>query len=265
MRFADHALARRLEAADAEKHVRFVEARSRLATGEICGVIQVGGGVGAFAGTGIPYSRAVGLGLGSPVSDEELDQLAAFYQARGAAACVSLCPLAAQEMIRRLGERGYRLDHPMHTWFRELQSGWSYPPPPPQLSVRVIVGGEEPRWVQTALDLDISPPPDSVVSTVPHMRGASAYLASIADEPAGAGMMLVHEGVACLFSGNTRVRFRQQGLQHALLAARLSDAASQGCDLAMVHTEPGSPSQRNVERMGFRLAYTLFRLERPPD
>jgi hypothetical protein len=34
-------------------------------------------------------------------------------------------------------------------------------------------------------------------------------------------------------------------------AARLA-----GCDLGMVITSPGSHSQRNVERLGFQVAYT---------
>jgi hypothetical protein len=33
-------------------------------------------------------------------------------------------------------------------------------------------------------------------------------------------------------------------------------AAEQGCDLAMMCAAPGSASQRNAERQGFRIAYT---------
>ena len=49
---------------------------------------------------------------------------------------------------------------------------------------------------------------------------------------------------------------RKLGVQYALIAARLAAATEAGCDLAVVYTEPGSESQRNVERLGFRLAYT---------
>jgi hypothetical protein len=43
----------------------------------------------------------------------------------------------------------------------------------------------------------------------------------------------------------------------ALLAgARLQHAASLGCDRAMPGAGPGSASQRNAERQGFRIAYT---------
>jgi len=50
-----------------------------------------------------------------------------------------------------------------------------------------------------------------------------------------------------------------------LLHARLTTAAAAGCDLATVQTAPGNASQRNVERLGFRLAYTKLALLREPD
>ena len=68
--------------------------------------------------------------------------------------------------------------------------------------------------------------------------------------------MAVHDRVASLFGASTRVPHRNLGVQHALIAARLAAATEAGCDLAVVDTEPGSDSQRNVERLGFRLGYT---------
>jgi hypothetical protein len=49
---------------------------------------------------------------------------------------------------------------------------------------------------------------------------------------------------------------RHRGAQLALLAARLNVASGLGCDLAMMAALPGSGSQRNAERNGFRIAYT---------
>ena len=46
------------------------------------------------------------------------------------------------------------------------------------------------------------------------------------------------------------------GVQSALLATRLADAAGQGCEIAVVTTQPGSKSQQNVQRQGFELLYT---------
>jgi hypothetical protein len=40
---------------------------------------------------------------------------------------------------------------------------------------------------------------------------------------------------------------------------RLRFAADQGCDLALMGALPGSASQRNAERQGFRIAYTRLK------
>jgi len=41
-----------------------------------------------------------------------------------------------------------------------------------------------------------------------------------------------------------------------LLRARLQAAAEAGCEFAVVVTNGGSDSQRNCERLGFRVAYS---------
>jgi GNAT superfamily N-acetyltransferase len=48
---------------------------------------------------------------------------------------------------------------------------------------------------------------------------------------------------------------RGRGLQVELVRARLAWATAQGCDLAASATEPGTASQRTLERCGFRAAY----------
>ncbi|MGQ9489469.1 MAG: GNAT family N-acetyltransferase [Anaerolineae bacterium] len=94
------------------------------------------------------------------------------------------------------------------------------------------------------------------------MAHTTCYLAWLDGQPAGAATLALHNGVASLFGTSTRLGFRNRGVQTALLVARLTDAVAAGCDLALIHTEPGSPSQRNVERLGFRLAYTGLLWER---
>ncbi|MCA1573915.1 MAG: GNAT family N-acetyltransferase, partial [Acidobacteria bacterium] len=56
---------------------------------------------------------------------------------------------------------------------------------------------------------------------------------------------------------------RKQGAQLALLEGRLRYAAQQGCDIAMMGALPGSGSQRNAERNGFRIAYTRVKWHLP--
>jgi GNAT superfamily N-acetyltransferase len=66
----------------------------------------------------------------------------------------------------------------------------------------------------------------------------------------------IHDGVA-LFGGSATVpELRRRGLQAALVHKRMHYAFDHGCDLAMMVAQPGSDSQRNAERKGFRIAYT---------
>ena len=64
------------------------------------------------------------------------------------------------------------------------------------------------------------------------------------------------DGVALMAGASTVPEGRRQGAQLALLDARFRFAAYQGCDVAMMCASPGSASQRNAERHGFRIAYT---------
>ena len=72
------------------------------------------------------------------------------------------------------------------------------------------------------------------------------------------------DGLAQLAGASTLPLHRRRGVQSALLRARLLDAASRGCDLAVVTTEPASKSQENAQRAGFTLLYPRAILVRRP-
>ena len=74
-------------------------------------------------------------------------------------------------------------------------------------------------------------------------------------------MVSIYDGVT--LGASTIPEARNQGAQLALLDARLRYGASHGCDIAMMCAEPGSSSQRNAERQGFRIAYTRIKWRLP--
>jgi Acetyltransferase (GNAT) family len=89
-------------------------------------------------------------------------------------------------------------------------------------------------------------------------RGLS-FLAELDGRPIATGAMFIHNGVALLAGASTIPEGRKQGAQLALLESRLRYAVEKGCDLAMMVALPGSASQRNAERQGFRIAYTRIK------
>ena len=79
-------------------------------------------------------------------------------------------------------------------------------------------------------------------------------LALVDGEAAAGGGVSVRDGLVSLFGAATLPRFRNRGVQTALIRRRLEWAA--GCELARTCTRPGTTSQRNAERLGFRVVYT---------
>src|SRR6185312_1437053 len=94
--------------------------------------------------------------------------------------------------------------------------------------------------------------------------GTERYAALRDGVIAGGATMRMAEGVAQLTGAATAPAHRRRGIQTALLAARLADAAEAGCDVAVVTTQPGSKSQQNAQRQGFDLLYTRAVLVRQP-
>lgn len=81
-------------------------------------------------------------------------------------------------------------------------------------------------------------------------------MAEVDGKPGAAGVLSIHDNIALFGGAATVPELRRRGLQTALLHERMRYAFERGCDLAMMVAVPGSDSQRNAERKGFRIAYT---------
>lgn len=92
--------------------------------------------------------------------------------------------------------------------------------------------------------------------------GMYCFVAEKDGQSVAAASLCLHEGVALLAGASTLPAARRQGAQAALLQARLRFAVEQGAELAMMVAQPGSGSQRNAERQGFRLVYTRTKWQR---
>lgn len=86
--------------------------------------------------------------------------------------------------------------------------------------------------------------------------GWRLYLARVGGTPAGAALLTLEDDLGYLANASTLPEFRRRGVQTALIAARIADAADAGCDAVSSQAEFGSASQRNLERAGLRVAYT---------
>ncbi len=197
------------------------------------------------------WDRVSGMAAG----DEALiDEILAWYQAAGVACTFDIVPhQSSTELLRALAERGF------------FQSGFRttlYGVPESNESAVAGIVVQEQRDLKLFLDLAVKTRfvgrDDEIWKEYTRVQFSESrcYVAFIDGEPAAHAVMIVGERTATFGFGATLEKYRGRGCQGALLSARLADAAKAGCDLAIVQANPGSVSQRNIERAGMRVAYT---------
>jgi len=267
MQFMDLEFARRLELAEAFAARACAEAAGRVHPNLAVAIEEIAGGVAVFTGIGSPITQAVGVGLNGPVSDAELDRLETFYASRGAPVALELCPLVDLSLYETLAKRGYQLREVSNVLFREVMAGESFTSPGGEAAVRPASPDEESLWALTVAQgfAEHIPVTQSILDVMVgffHRADACCFLAFVGKEVAGGAVVSAHDGVGGLFGASTLPAFRRRGVQTALLAARLAWACDHRCNIAVSIAQPGSASQRNIERFGFRVAYTRTKLIR---
>ena len=248
------ALAVRIERAQAGLNRRACEAARGA-------VLEVRGGLAVFAGLGNPLTQALCMGFEGPLSDAELDSVEA-HLGRGAGPVqYELCPMASPELFAALGARGYRVQELQLCWQRPLDSA-PVLEIPAGLELRAVTAAEAPsvQRVLMAGFMDVEPEAvtDAQLRTMPALPPGDrlvVYGAFRGAELIGGATLFVEDGVATLAGTAVLPRHRGRGAQGALIRVRLAEAHRRGCTLAATGTAPGSASQRNMERHGFRVAY----------
>jgi GNAT superfamily N-acetyltransferase len=140
----------------------------------------------------------------------------------------------------------------------------------PGVTVRASAPNEAKLWTRTVAEgfAEHYPVTQAMLDVMEGFYGrrdACFFLAFVDGVVAGGGGVFAGQGVGGLFGASTLPAFRRRGVQSVLLAARLAWAREKGCDLALSLARPGSISHRNIERNGFRVAYTRTKLILSPS
>ncbi len=269
MHIADIELARRLEQADAAGAADFAAAHVRINPESKADFIYAGGGIAVFAGPESPVTQVIGLGMDGPIDVKPLDSIEAFFRQRNTPVNIEWCPLADSSWLGVLADRGFRLrDHanalicPLETKACGAADSGQ-----PAVRVRRVEQSDVHLWSHVVArgffdDDEVPQPVLDDLATFFHMSNTTCLLADVDHRPVGGCVVATHQGVASLFGHATIPGFRNRGVQSALIAPSLHLAAETGCDLAVAFTHPGSTSQRNLERHGFRVVYTRSKLVR---
>ena len=240
-----------------------------LAPGNHGDVIYTAGASAAIteAAFGRKLNHVVGLGMGAVVTDEDLDGLVRAYAARGMDTEIDLCPHADPSALASVGRAGFSVNAFSNTYVRALTDDDLEARFSDHIEVLTERTDTEARFVAASVagfGGQPQPKPAALLETLARIAMARAdttlFIAVVDGVAAGsAGMSILPSDlgpIAHLYIASTLPAYRSQGIQLALLRARLQGARRAGCMLASVTARPGNGSTRNVERAGFSLAYT---------
>jgi hypothetical protein len=260
--FVDVALARQLERAEAHANRRFVEARARLSPEVGAAWIDVDGAYAMFDGVASPLTQTFGAGMFSPLTPDALRRIETFFSDRGAPAFHEVSPLADPATWPLLSTAGYEPFEFTSVMFRPIGDV-----PPPRRSDGLttrLAGQEGDLWSELSVQgwseyPELSGFLRDMGRVSANAEDAHCFVAELEGVPIATGMTIVHDSVVLLAGASTIPQGRRKGAQNALLAHRLQDGRARGARLAMMCAQPGSASQRNAERQGFRIAYTRLK------
>jgi len=265
--FADVALARRLERAEATSNARAVDARARVSPESGAAWIEVAGAFAMFDGPASPITQTFGLGIFQLPTIAELEAIESFYGARGAPVLHEISPLADPALVPMLCERGYQPFEFTSVMYRPIgtvapEGGATAG----RVDVRLIGESEAEMFARTSAEGWREFGHGDFMYDMQRVNAASEgirlFLAELDGRPIATAALILCDGVAHLAGASTIPDARKRGAQNALLDRRLRYAAAHGCDIALMGALPGSESQRNAERHGFRVAYTRIKWRR---
>ncbi len=218
--------------------------------------IQSFGGIACFK-SGNPDTPIPNLLLG--VTTDELDNLDAALDWLGTSFVIAgIVPLlAGEEVLSRLAVRGL-----VHSSFMTVTYGLPLADQPalhPNITIQCFTGTESETFARYVVEIDGITEPDRPSWTrlrKGEFRGWWGYVAFVDGVPAARAAMGLGDGIARLGFGYTDPRYRGRGCQTALLSRRMADAATEGCDLIVSGSVPGTISERNQLRAGLHIAYT---------
>ena len=205
-------------------------------------------------------NRVMGLGLGGPPDRKTVEEIIATYErAMVPRFIVQLAPLVTVgPTITAISDLGLA---PITNWVRLVRDVSSPGPSSTKLRVDEIgpeLGAKfgEIMCAGFGFDPALGLPLAAMVGT----PGWKFYLAYLDDRPIGTALLVVDGKIGWLGFAATLPEARGHGAQSALIARRILDARTAGCEVLSVETAEQTqareaPSYRNILRAGFEVGY----------
>ncbi|MEO1585309.1 MAG: GNAT family N-acetyltransferase [Planctomycetota bacterium] len=244
----------------------------------------IAGGVMSRGEPGQWCNQAIGLGMHGPIEPGDIDRLIEFYECRGIQPQLELCPFSDPSLRAALSKRAFVIREFENAWYRPTPEGlttddvllrpWPMGDDGEPMRVEVVQPGND-ALLRTAVEVSLGPYVDdsydfgesemAIHRRMIEMPFCRKFVAHMDGRVIAAGGMKSKPPLGAMFGVTVLEPWRKRGVQQALMAWRLMTAAADGCRTMVIHGEPGEPTERNAQRMGFRLAYTTPIMIRPGE
>ncbi|KAL4799710.1 hypothetical protein BDV19DRAFT_384999 [Aspergillus venezuelensis] len=210
-------------------------------------------------------NHVAGLGMDGPITEADIETIEGLFARIGIAPFINLSRIAHPDARGLLVSKGYTVVGAQCVYVLSLED---YQPHNDEITTGIEITNvpEEQKSVFVKNSIEGFKSGGRAVELLEILAKSAAlrkdtrlYFAKIDGSFAGgAGLAYLDTPfgqVAELYIDSTIPDFRGRGVQTALLKARLAEAKKHGIKSAVVNTRPGTGSARNIERVGFKLAY----------
>lgn len=254
--YANLGLARRIELSCALSAEAHAAAHRELYTDSAACCLVVNGAHASFVTVESPLTHVLNLGMNGVVEEDELYEIEQFYKHRAAQIFIELCPLADTETVALLNQRNFQPFQFENVLARPLPAE-----PFPFVPGLPIVEPTRELWSNVLGQgfTEMENPSEEAIDSgriLHQAKGLQPYGVEIDGHLIAAAALEIRGDIATFCADATLRQSRGRGAQTALIQHRLLQAQKQGCEIATAMTAPGSLSQQNYERHGFRVMYT---------
>lgn len=226
-------------------------------------ILEIGGGAACFSGFDSFLSQVVGWGfLTKPKHyQDELEELEHFYHSLNHRRIdIELCPFTGNHLTEFLSKKNYLISELNNVSFLDLTQYSLKEINEDQWVIREVKDNEIESWAsRVAMGFGFLEAKDQFTHYA-RAKGVTAFAVYNQDEIVAGATIALHGDVCDLGVTSTLPLFRGKGLQKKLVIARLNFAMQCNAVLATVTTEPGTISDLNAQKSGFKCAYTRIKL-----
>jgi|ERR1700734_1218357 len=236
-------------------------------------VQELAGGVLGFSGPDIPFTRAIGVGTSRPADRIDVEAIEMFYRERNSPVRMVISERTHILLPNLLKTKGYESGGFLQNWWLPLTTRKALPA---SQNVEILPARRDQaeQWARTVaagfeeecLPIDDCRLSEETLDTfycLGFSDGAHAFFAKLDGVVAGGGVLHIAQQTASIRTTSCRLQYRNKGVQRALLAYRLEEAAKAGCRYAFSSTDKLGASSRNLRNVGFRTLSRSFTMTSP--